>query len=372
MMNIITETLVALANTNGGTCAVPPDVDVRPLAAMCQPAVPLGRIEAVNGHYQVEVLRSVTMHALPDGRVMGRWNDQNHELSSVQIRRLARLKSLGDFENEAVPGAHINDFDPDLHDQLGPDDLFAMGAINEQQNPTVAGILLLSSHPERWLPQAQITVSILMGQNRIVTQHQLRGPISQLMGTTWSYLEPFVSGFPATAIREALANALVHRSYRLAAPISIKVYPDRFEIHSPGDMPGYADNLLQQDFYRNPKIVNNLCQWRYIRGQRSGIARIKQAMSNAQLPQPILRLQHDNLVLTLRKAHAQPESVTIALNWRQQQAMTYIQEHGSITYRAFCALCNDSDPPILHHDLMTLVEQGLLKQVGNVFIRREN
>ncbi len=375
MRGEIAETLVALANTNGGRCAIPADVDVRQIAAQCQPPVALGTIVANNSHYDVQVPRSIVLHALPDGRVMSRWGIHNRELSGRDIRQLARLKSLGDFESEAVPGARIDDFDPDLRHQFAPtlNDLDAIGAINDQQQPTVAGVLLLTPTPQRWLPQASVVISRLVGNDRLATSHQLQAALPYLFSSVESHLQSLIPSFPQSAVQEAVSNALIHRDYRLAAPIAIKIYDDRIDIHSPGSPPGIAtlDNLAQQSFYRNLRIVSNLQQWGYIRGQRSGLEQMQQTLVAAGYPAPFLALQDNNLILTLRKAKPQPEPPTITLNWQQERAMAYIQEHGSITYRAFCALCANHSPQILRDDLMALVEQGILRKVGAVFIRSQ-
>lgn len=44
--------------------------------------------------------------------------------------------------------------------------------------------------------------------------------------------------YPLTALREALLNAVVHRDYRNASDVQIKIYDDHLTIFSPGTLYG--------------------------------------------------------------------------------------------------------------------------------------
>jgi hypothetical protein len=73
--------------------------------------------------------------------------------------------------------------------------------------------------------------------------------------------------YPRFAVREALVNAVAHRDYRISGRrIEIRMYADRLEIISPGGLPGYMtlDNLVEEHFSRNPRLVNGLFQWGFI------------------------------------------------------------------------------------------------------------
>ncbi|REC40902.1 ATP-binding protein [Chryseobacterium sp. 5_R23647] len=61
---------------------------------------------------------------------------------------------------------------------------------------------------------------------------------------------------PWEAVRELVANALVHRTYTTRGDIFINIYPDRLEIHSPGRLPfGVTPkNILNQSVRRNEHL----------------------------------------------------------------------------------------------------------------------
>jgi ATP-dependent DNA helicase RecG len=73
--------------------------------------------------------------------------------------------------------------------------------------------------------------------------------------------------YPRFAVREALVNDIAHRDYRIMGRrIEVRMYADRLEIISPGGLPGYMtlDNLVEEHFSRNPRLVQGLYQWGYI------------------------------------------------------------------------------------------------------------
>ncbi|ORT99999.1 ATP-dependent DNA helicase recG [Anaerovibrio sp. JC8] len=90
---------------------------------------------------------------------------------------------------------------------------------------------------------------------------------------------------PEMAFREAVANALVHRTWDVNSHIRISMFADRIEIASPGGLPkgltkeeyinGYISNL------RNPIIGNVFFRLHLIEMFGTGIKRIQEAYSGA-------------------------------------------------------------------------------------------
>jgi ATP-dependent DNA helicase RecG len=133
----IAETLIAFANTDGGTLVVGLEpsgtivgqaysekVEDALLEAeeQCNPPVVVGTWEQLETEgtnvVAIRVPRSIELHALDDGRVLVRSGSENRPLGGHEIRRLASDKSTGDFELETVPGASLDDFDPDVIEEF--------------------------------------------------------------------------------------------------------------------------------------------------------------------------------------------------------------------------------------------------------------
>lgn len=100
--------------------------------------------------------------------------------------------------------------------------------------------------------------------------------------------------YPLEALREAVANALIHRDYSIQtenAYISVYMYDDRIEILNPGAL--YGTNKLEKlgtptvMEARNPNIVRILEEkGSVIENRHSGIPTMKREMKNYNLPEP--------------------------------------------------------------------------------------
>lgn len=94
-----------------------------------------------------------------------------------------------------------------------------------------------------------------------------------------------VDKIPEKAFREAIANALVHRTWDIQASIKVSMYTDRIEISSPGGLPSgiSEDEYLngQISILRNPIIGNVFFRLKYIEKFGTGILRINHAYKDA-------------------------------------------------------------------------------------------
>lgn len=107
---------------------------------------------------------------------------------------------------------------------------------------------------------------------------------------------------PEEAFREAVANALVHRTWDINSNIRISMFPDRIEISSPGGLPkgitreeylnGSISNL------RNPIIGNVFFRMRYIEMFGTGIRRILESYKKYTL-QPVFQVTDNSITVIL-------------------------------------------------------------------------
>ena len=132
------------------------------------------------------------------------------------------------------------------------------------------------------------------------------------------------------------------------------------------------DNIVEEHFSRNPRLVNGLFEWGYIEQLGLGIDRMIEEM--VQAGHPAAGVQADALLLhggpaTRQRrrrtaARAVPEWAT-GLNERQIRAMQYLQQYGRITNREYHELCPDVSPETLRLDLADLVDKGLVVKIGD-------
>jgi ATP-dependent DNA helicase RecG len=177
--------------------------------------------------------------------------------------------------------------------------------------------------------------------------------------------------YPPTAIREALVNAVAHRDYYIRGrAIEVRMFTDRLEIYSPGGLPGFItlDNIVDEHFSRNPRIVNGLYQWGYIEELGLGVDLMIEEMVNAGHPVPEFRANEHSFTVTFKNVQThQPIPKTtqeLTMNERQAKVLTFLQQNKRIRNREYQELCPDVTPETLRLDLADLVERGILLKIG--------
>lgn len=420
----LAESLVALANSDGGTIVLglneeglpvedvleeDADAALREAAALCRPPVP-AKWQAVQlpaGQFiGIHVPRSLDLHTMADGRVLVRRREENRVLTGDEIREVASTKQTAEFETETVPGATRADFDPDmLREYIAKreartgakvesldDVLYEIGATDRAGTPTTIGLLLFGRKPQAFLPQSGLVFVRFSGTEPrgegggigYGRRDELTGPMARIVERAWNIVfEEMRVGakvkglerdelleYPRFAVREALVNAVAHRDYRISGRrIEIRMYSDRLEIISPGGLPGYMtlDNLVQDHFSRNPRLVNGLYYWGYIEELGLGIDQMIEDMVQAGHPPPEFRATPHLFTVTLanRRERAAVPQWTRNMNERQAQALNFVRETGSITNREYRQLCPDVSAETLRLDLVDLVERGVLLKIGS-------
>jgi ATP-dependent DNA helicase RecG len=429
----IAETLVAFANSDGGTVVLgydergkvtmhvgPDDVEsvLRMAVEQCRPPVRamLEQSDSSAGGpaLVIRVPRSNDLHTLVDGRTLVRAGGENRPLRGDEIRHLATSKASEDFETETAPGATLDDLDPAIiteyiakreertrrkvtvdTQQL----LREVGALDSQGQPTVAGILLFGRNPQAFMPQSGVVFVKFPGTEPRADggafgygrREEINGPLARVIETSWRVvLEEMRVGavvtglerqdvleYPEYAVREALVNAVCHRDYRTRGRrIEIRKFSDRMEIVSPGGLAGYItlDNIIEEHFSRNPRLVQGLFQWGYIEELGLGIDRMIEDMTAYGHPPPKFTATTHSFSVVLsnhreRRGHFSitqpimtPDGLTV--NERQARALQYIRDHGRVTNRDYQNLCPDVTAETLRTDLVDLVEKGILMRIG--------
>jgi len=118
--------------------------------------------------------------------------------------------------------------------------------------------------------------------------------------------------YPSVAIREAVVNSVVHRSYFSKSPIQIEIFDDRLTIMSPGPLPGgmrLEAILGGQTLPRNPQIVKVLYKLKYIEDYGTGIRRIIGSYENEDI-HPYFDAQEDFVKVTLPNLNYQRKEIT--------------------------------------------------------------
>jgi ATP-dependent DNA helicase RecG len=422
----IAETLTAFANTDGGTIVLGMDEDGRlgdifveedaadalqAALRLCRPPVRTDWTQqqvAGGTIVLLRVARSQEMHSLWDGRVIIRKGIENRPIEGADIDLLLANRPVGDFELQEVAGAKRDDLDEEVIDHylerrqrrtprgsvMTKDKLLQqIGAISELRIPTVSGLLLFGREPQLFLPQSRaIFVRFSDVQPRgpegsfgYGRREEFIGPLPQIIDRAWRVIweemgkHAVVKGlhrqeeteYPSASVREALVNAVAHRDYRLTGrSIEIRMYTDRLEITSPGGLPAHItlDNIVEEHYSRNPRLVNGLYQWGYIEELGLGIDRMIEDMVNAGHMPPKFEAKSHRFSVILYNTKDSSRAVQAweqNMNERQIKAVEFMQRNGAITNRDYRDLCPSVGPETLRLDLADLVSKGILLKIGD-------
>ena len=423
---LIAETLVAFANSEGGTLVLGVDVDgrlgtiftfeeasdaVTAAERLCRPPVKTEwQQEERPGGVVVllRVERSGEVHTLADGRVIVRKGAENVPADPAEIDRLVASRPAAEYELQPVPGAMRDDLDDDViadylerrqqrnprHTILPKDKLLQqIGALSENIVPTISGMLLFGKEPQLFLPQSRAVFVKFAdtgprgpeGSFGYGRREEFLGPLPQIIDRAWRVIweemdkRAVVRGlqrqeeteYPFSSVREALVNAVAHRDYTIkGSSIEIRMYTDRMEITSPGGLPAHitVDNLVEEHYSRNPRLVNGLYQWGYIEELGLGIDRMIEDMVKAGHPPPVFEAKSHRFSVTLfntRDASRLAQTWEGNMNERQMKALDFVQRNGSINNSDYRELCAHVGPETLRLDLADLVNRGILLKIGD-------
>lgn len=332
----------------------------------------------------------ITAKALPGG-AFRRVDDKDILLSSLEIFEFQhQIKQLGS-DREPVPESTVDDLDPTavasliksmegnraLHGVDGQEQaLRRLNIMNPQGTPTLAGMLSTGMYPQQFLPQLIIDVTthpaltkspassparfldrtICDGSMAVAIDDAVRATAKNLR--TFSIIPSEGTGrrdeleIPADVLREAIANAVVHREYEArfqGTPITVDIYPDRVEVANPGGLWGgkTKDNIADGvSACRNPTLLQLLRRTPFesgkgptVEGQGSGVPFMINRMRESALEPPCYTTEPSRVIVTLQRHGAEiPEIRQFVqaladrpLSHEEMAAVVLAQVHGSIT-----------------------------------------
>lgn len=268
--------------------------------------------------------------------------------------------------------SNVNPFAEELQ-YSDQDLLYSLACVKKINNvymPTYAGLLLFGSRMahRRLLPMVRVDYIRVPGnewvedpENRFTTI-DMRGSLLEMVQRMFSQitddlpkgfllpegeLQAESVGLPSRVLREAIVNALIHRSYRVHQPIQIIRYGNRLEIKNPGFSLKPEDHLGEPGSKnRNPNIAAVFHETNLAETKGSGINTMRKLMEKANLLPPTFESDHSRNTFTTRlllhhflgteDLQWLEAYVDLALNENQKRGLILVKEMGAVdnsTYR---------------------------------------
>jgi len=249
---------------------------------------------------RIEVSPSLFVHQSPGG-YFHRVGSSKRPIPPDHLARLFQQRSqarLIRFDETPVPQATLGDLDEALWRRFGtprstdqPAQWLSKLAMASQDDagewrPTIAGVLLASKKPERFLPGAFIQAVAYQGksiepQTESAYQRDARditGPLDQQIFDACDFVRKNMRigarknpqggredlpQYDMLVVFEAVTNAVAHRDYSMAgAKVRLRLFDDRLELHTPGMLPNTMtpESLPYRQASRNEAITSLLAR----------------------------------------------------------------------------------------------------------------
>ena len=271
----------------------------------------------------------------------------------------------------------------------------ALGAV--EANGTVSGVRVLGlllfgreSALREFLPGHEVAFQELAGTT-VKTNEFERWPVLRCMEFLMDRLQArnreqevnlgmlrvAVPDYPERALREAVANALVHRDYTRMGAVHVQLHEDRLEVSNPGGFPEgvtlanllvtppRARNLLLADAFKRAGLVERTAR---------GIDTIFEEQLRNGRPAPIYdRTSSVNVVVVLPGGVANLDFISCITEESQQGAHLRLDDllvlnnlwHERRCTSAEAAVLIQKSDPEARNVLLGLVERGLVEARGD-------
>jgi predicted HTH transcriptional regulator len=265
---------------------------------------------------------------------------------------------------------------------------------------TAAAFVLFGASPAHRFPQCEILIDAyddIRITGRPKGQLNVNAPLPRAMDQVLIFIDDHtfhprrvvglnnlrLDEYPVAALREALLNAVAHRSYDDASrKVFVRIFRDRVEIASPGyPLKPLTLAKLRRGNYRpcsrNPLIAQTLAALDKMEQRGSGFARMRDAMLDHGLDEPKLDQQDGYFVVTLPGPDGNYDrirtpanipslvlpAVEARLTDRQRQIMAELVQ-GAVLTSKICQERFKVSAPVIAADFQILIEEDLVERVG--------
>lgn len=310
----------------------------------------------------IEILKSSSILKAGDGVVYLRRGAQSLPQDTPEkIKHLQRDKGITSYETETlnVPALDITEsattqkFIESQFTETNTELWLRKQRVLIDERPTVAGELLFSDLPQATLPKSGVKLYRYKSTDNEGTREALDGVPKTIEGPLYDQIRDSVAettkmvesikkmgeeglisiNYPPETLHEIITNAIIHRDYSVSDDVHIRIFDNRIEVESPGQLSGHISerNILEERFARNGIIVRLINKFPDPPNKDvgEGLTTAFRAMKSLKLKDPVIKeMPHSVLVNIRHEKLASPE----------EMIMEYLQTHDEIANRDVRAL----------------------------------
>ena len=310
-------------------------------------------------------------------------------------------KQMARFAEAVVASLGMRVFEESVCQSMHAHGLLWRDASKRNFFATAAGLLLFFPRPGDHFPQAEALVDAYPGtkvSGKPRGQLNINAPLPVAIEQALEFVDKHtfhptrvvginnvtLDEYPRSALREALVNAVAHRSYDdTGRKIAVQVFSDRVVICSPGYLPAPLTLAkLRRGKYlpcsRNPVIAQTLTTLRLMEQRGSGLARMRDAMLDHGLDEPTYTEQDGYFVATFAGPNGNydrlkvPEgtvgfvtpAIEARLNERQKDMIGRLISGEELTSRK-CQKFYKLSAQAVYEDFQKLIRLGVIRKIGS-------
>lgn len=207
-----------------------------------------------------------------------------------------------------------------------PEIAAALALVKRQDDvwlPTVAGVLFFAKYPQQFIQQSTLRALRFQGDeiasSWILDRAGITGTLDEIIDSAVSFVgrnmkvarqigvtTREIPEYPLNAVREAVANAVVHRDYTIGGrEVLIRMFANRLEIESPGGLAGNVTLTMlgQRRFARNPHLADIAFELGKAERAGTGVPRIQHELQALGAPVAEFRATPDTFMVVFTSRH---------------------------------------------------------------------
>lgn len=350
-----------------------------------------------------------------------RVDDKDVKLSPTEIYSFKNFLTPSYADRGVVESATVEDLLPELVDEFIDQEkdskalrgaktreakMSRLNILDERGQVRLAGLLVFGNYPQQFFPKLVVDVAVHPGitksdpsaPTRFLDRTICEGPAGEVFDDAFRAIVKNLRTYsvvrgagrideleiPEEVLREALANAIVHREYGEyfeGESIAVDIYPDRLEIINPGGLWGgkTLENIADgTSVCRNRTLMQLMSRMPLpggsgvpVEGNGSGVPLMRHAMESRALAQPkfVAGIDHFKVILgrsgTEIAENRQWLSQTVGhdINSHEQAVAVIVRRNGRASVASVREqLGIDSDEiRAIFHDL---INEGVLRRVS--------
>ncbi len=266
-----------------------------------------------------------------------------------------------------------------------------LAEVDGEQYSTLAGILCFGRKPQDHFPRAVVDIGHYRGVDSVSyevvhLEKDIGGTIFDQLARVETYLwtnthhgmtlspgsfqRVEVHEYPQIVIRELCVNMLAHRDYlNFNSAARVMLFRNRIEWANPGGLPPHVtvENLLNEQFSRNPVIVSILFEAGYVEAFGQGLDTVVAVLQREGLASPTFRDTGASFIVTV---HGRSQDTFTTedsygyLSEAQRRLLAFIRTRGEVPPRDIRERFTDRTERSIQRDLKVLIAAEIVEAVG--------